>query len=81
MSDFQDYMRAQSESRAAWAQYDSASKALDLARINERLTEIKSQTEPLRFLSGCSMSGRNKLYSAAFYVVVGRMPNLEEEIE
>lgn len=74
MSDFGEYMTARSDAKAAYAEYNSASRGLELARINERLAEIKSQHEPLNALLNQKMTERERLHAAAFYVVVGRMP-------
>ena len=52
---------------AGSAQYNNA-------EIHERLAEIKSQHEPMNSLLDAAMSERDRLYAAAFYVVVGRMP-------
>lgn len=77
MSDFKYYMHMQDCARKAYAEYNAAARGLDLARINERLAEIKSQHEPLARLIDQRMSERDRLYAAAFYVVVGRMPSQE----
>ena len=75
MSDFTNYQKAQADTRAASAEYDRAATALDLAKIKQRLAEIKSQHEPLAVLQDQAMTERDRLYAAAFYVVVGRMPS------
>lgn len=75
MDDFGNYMKAQAEKRAAYERYNYAGAALETAQIKERLAEIKSQHEPLNGLLAAPMSERDRLYAAAFYVVVGRMPN------
>lgn len=77
MSAFQGYMIAQANTRAASANYNHASAALDNAKIRERLAELDSQHEPLASLIEAKMSERERLYAAAFYVVVGRMPSVE----
>jgi hypothetical protein len=74
VSDFANYMLKQAESRAAFADYNRAARSLDLARIHERLAEIKSQHHPLESLANARLTDRERLYAAAFYVVVGRMP-------
>lgn len=71
MSDLGLYFQAQAETNAARSNLEAASAKLKLARIHERLAEIKSQHEPLASLSE---GDREKLYAAAFYVVIGRMP-------
>lgn len=75
MSDLIQYFRAQAERRAAVAQYDSASRQLTLAKIYERLAEIKSQHEPLSGLIERPLSERDRLYAAAYYVAIGRLPD------
>jgi hypothetical protein len=47
MDDFGNYMRAQSEKRAAYERYNYAGAALENALVKERLAEIKIQHEPL----------------------------------
>ena len=47
MSDFGNYMTAQEKKRTAYAEYNYASKKLELAGIKERLAEIRSQHEPM----------------------------------
>ncbi len=77
MSDLSNYFRAQAETKAARAVHNYAGVNLRLKQIEERLAEIKSQHEPLHELlnlPGADMSGRDRLYAAAFYVVIGRMP-------
>jgi len=75
MDDFGNYMKAQAERRAAYERYNYAAEALKNAQIKERLAEIKSQNEPLAGLLSQPLSERDRLYTAAYYVVVGRMPN------
>jgi len=74
MSDFISYMRASAEKRAALERYNAASASLTNAQVMERLAEIKSQHEPLASIAALSLSDRDKLYAAAFYVAVGRLP-------
>lgn len=74
MSDFSTYMLRQAERKCAYERYNYAGTALELAQIRERLAEIASQAEPLNSLIGKSLSERDRLYAAAFYVVIGRMP-------
>ncbi len=68
------YFLARSERERAYERYNYALSSLDNAKIIERLAEIKSQHEPLASLLIESLSERDRLYAAAFYVVVGRMP-------
>jgi len=77
MSKFQEYLLSQAEKREAYQQYCHASVHLENAGIKERLSEINSQHEPLNSLIAAQLSERDRLYSAAFYVVVGRMPELQ----
>ncbi len=68
------YFLATSEKERAYEHYNYASAALDNAKIKERLAEIKSQHEPIASLLDKQLSERERLYAAAFYVVIGRMP-------
>lgn len=77
MSDFGHYMTAQAEKRAAYERYNYAASALETAQIKERLAEIKSQHNPLAALLALPLSERDRLFAAAFYVVVGRMPDID----
>ena len=70
-----DYMLQQARKETCYARYSHASAALENAQIKERLAEIKSQHEPLASLAEQPLSERDRLYAAAFYVVVGRLPN------
>jgi hypothetical protein len=71
---FGAYLLAQSEARTAYEGYNFAAMRLANARIMERLAEIKSQHEPLATVLGSGIGPRECLYAAAFYVVVGRLP-------
>lgn len=71
---FEAYLLAQAEKKIAYERYNFAASALNNAQIRERLAEIKSQHEPLAALMSTMMTERERLYAAAFYVVVGRMP-------
>lgn len=75
MDDFDKYQKAQADSRAAYERLNYASVALENAHIKERLAKIKSQQEPLAGLMAQKLSERDRLYAAAFYVVIGRFPN------
>jgi hypothetical protein len=75
MSDFAAYLHAQTRTEKAYAEYNSAARALEIAQIRQRLAEIKSQHEPLASLVIAKLSERDRLHAAAFYVVVGRMPD------
>ena len=74
-----NYMLQQARKETAFQAYNYASAKLDNALIHERLAEIKSQAEPLDGLMKEAMSERDRLYAAAFYVVVGRMPEKLQE--
>ena len=82
MSDFQAYMNMQDRTKTAYSEYCNAGSKLTLAKINERLAEIKSQYEPIATLVGVDereapntySDYREKMYAAAYYVVRGRMP-------
>jgi hypothetical protein len=80
-SAFLHYMKAQSDRQTAYERYNYAGAALENAQIKERLAEIESQTEPLDWLLRQSMSERERLCAAAFYVVVGRMPNGARDLQ
>ena len=75
MSKFAKYQTAKAEARAAYERYNYAGAALELARIKERLAEMASQHEPLAALRDAAMCERDRLYAAAYYAVVGRLPN------
>jgi hypothetical protein len=74
MSDLNMYFLATARKDAAYNLYNYSGSHLENAQIKERLAEIKSQHEPLASLENEKMSERKRLYAAAFYVVVGRMP-------
>lgn len=74
MDDLANYEKAQAEREAASALYEYAGVALELTGIRARLAEIKSQHEPLAGLLSLPISERDRMYAAAFFVVVGRMP-------
>jgi len=80
MIKFAKYQTARAEARAAYERYNYAGAALELARIKERLAEMASQHEPLAALRDVAMSERDKLYAAAHYAVVGRMPDTQVEL-
>lgn len=72
------YMLKQAEEREAIQHYNYAGAKLRLSQIECRLAEIESQYEPLNGLSP-DPDIRKKMLAAAFYVVVGRMPEKESE--
>ena len=79
---FGNYMQAQAERREAYERFCRAEVELVNAQIRERLAEIKSQYEPLAGLLTRPMSERDRLYSAAYYVVTGRTwVTPEQEVE
>lgn len=74
MSDFLNYMLATERRKKAEVDHNRAGVDLELSQIRERLAEIKSQGGPLKELIEREISERDRLYSAAYYVVIGRMP-------
>ncbi len=68
------YQLASANKREAYEAYNYASARLDMCQIRERLAEMKAQHEPLSSLLNGPLSARDRLYAAAFWVVVGRMP-------
>jgi hypothetical protein len=78
MTDFSAYQSRKTATEAAYNNYCYAGAKLENARIHERLAELKSQHDPLNKMIGLPVSDpnylamREKLYAAAFYVVVGR---------
>ena len=81
MSDLQAYFLAIAERKTEQARRDAAGTALELAWVRERLAQIQSQHEPLASLLAESRSERDRLYAAAFWVVIGRMPEPTDERE
>jgi hypothetical protein len=77
MDDFQSYQLAVANKKAAYAEYNYASKKLEHEQIMERLAEIKSQHEPMASLLNENRSERDRLYAIAFFVVLGRFPPIE----
>jgi hypothetical protein len=71
---FSTYQLRQAEKREAYEMYNFAMQLLENRQIKERLAEILSQSEPLDKLISTVMPERDRLYAAAFYVVVGRIP-------
>ncbi len=72
---FKHYLHMQDRTALARARAEAAAAQLELAQIRERLAKIKSQYEPLATLTqDGTLAVREKLYAAAFYVVVGRLP-------
>jgi hypothetical protein len=76
VSDFAHYMLEQSRRETAYERYNYAGASLENAQIKERLAQIKSQSDPLDDLLKQRMSERERLYAAAYFVVVGRMPTM-----
>ena len=74
MIEFAKYQTATAEAQAAYERYNYAGAALELARIKERLAEMASQHEPMASLRDADMTERDRLYAAAHYAVVGRLP-------
>ena len=71
---FSRYQLRQAEKREAYETFNFAMQLLENRQIKERLAEILSQSEPLDKLISTVMPERDRLYAAAFYVVVGRIP-------
>ena len=71
------YSLQQARKDEAYSQYNAASLKLDLATIKCRLAEILSQHEPLAGIAGENSDPeiRKKLYAAAYFVVIGRLPD------
>lgn len=80
MSDLLQYWLASAEAKSAYNQHSYTGQLLENKKILERLAEIKSQDKPLADIVGGDCRGeeykimRDKLYAAAFYVVIGRLP-------
>jgi len=75
-TDFTEYQHSKTRVKAARFDCERASLNFDLEQVHCRLAEIKSQAEPLNTLYSPVKNSlaRSSLYAAAFYVVVGRMP-------
>ena len=71
---FGNYRLALAEEREARERMNYAGAALELASIKARLAEIRSQADALNGMV-VLVGDREKFYAAAFYVVVGRMPD------
>jgi hypothetical protein len=78
-SDFSAYMEAQEHTRRMFAEYNSASRGLEMAKVKERCAEVRSQSEPLKTLMDKLGIGgvryeeaRELLCGLAEYVVLGR---------
>ena len=68
------YETATAYAKVAFAEYNYAASHLENARIRQRLAEMHQQHEPLASLLTRELSERDRLYHAAFWVVVGRFP-------
>lgn len=73
--DFKNYCHQKDRVESAYNLYCYAGTKLELAEIKCRLAEIKSQHEPLNKIIEKSNATRSQLYSAAFFVVFGRLPD------
>ena len=71
---FSTYQLRQAEKREAYEAFNFAMQLLENRQIKERLAEILSQADPLDKLISTVMPERARLYAAAFFVVVGRIP-------
>ena len=76
-----NYRLALSEKDAAYQQYNYAGQLLENKQIRARLAEIEDHHEPLASLLKADMTERARLYAAAFYVVIGRMPEKKGVVE
>lgn len=75
MSDFQQFLHQQANVATARAEYNYSSCKLENASIQMRLAEIKSQHQPLATLAALTtLTERQRMYAAAYYVVHGRIP-------
>jgi hypothetical protein len=72
VSDFQRYMTAQADRRAASAEYNAAAARLELADIKMRLAELRSQHEPAHAIMASGMDPRLQIIEGAAFVVTGR---------
>jgi hypothetical protein len=72
------YRIAKAEKEKAYERYNYAGSALELATIRERFAEIYSQWDPINKIKESSMDERDKLCAAAYYVIMGRLPDAEE---
>ena len=71
--DFQTYMLAQANKKAAYNLYNYASTLLDLEKVRERAAEVASQAEPINSLAdNDEMTQREKMIAIARYVATGR---------
>lgn len=80
MSSSLNYACKQAEKREAYAEYNAASRKLELAKIYERLAEIESQYEPLAKLTDDD-EVRHLLIAFAKFVVHGSWPSYVPDIE
>lgn len=85
--DFSSYANRRNITEAAVQAHNYAGQKLENARIHERLAELKSQHDPLASLIATLPNApyphspeytelREAIYAAAFFVVIGRFPNL-----
>lgn len=73
--DLANYFHAQDKVRHMRANIEVASARLDLASINQRMAELRSQHEPLNELTSGDHDERQRILDAIFYVVIGRFPD------
>lgn len=74
-SSFSNYLHATTVREKAYERYNYAASALKLAKIEERLAEIKSQHEPVNSLGQriiCNITARESFESICDYVVLGK---------
>jgi hypothetical protein len=72
MTSFEDYLLASVKRKAAEVHYNHAASALELAQVKERLAQIKSEDGQLTKILYSKLSERDRMYAAAYFVVVGR---------
>jgi hypothetical protein len=71
---FLKFEKTKAEKKAAYERYDASASALELAQIKERLAEMGSMSDPLSRMTKSTMIECDRCYTAAYYVVVGRLP-------
>lgn len=75
MSDLANLFKAHDEVKRWSAERENASARLELARIKERMYELRSQHEPLNEITGGDRMQREAICGALFYTVFGRWPD------
>jgi len=70
--DFIKYQKSHSDVARWNAEVENANHQRDLARIRERMFELRSQYEPLNKLTQGNNEERERINEAIRYVVIGR---------